>query len=84
MAELLCEKNRFEDAIPVLLDIIAIDRNWKEKSAYNKLIDVFATEWSSTITLKIRNEFDQYFMVDCPRSKPNDKKFAKSKQNLKN
>ena len=32
-----------------------------------------------TITLKIRNEFDQYFMVDCPRSKPNDKKFAESK-----
>ena len=44
-----------------------------------KLIKVFATEWSSTITLKIRNEFDQYFMVDCPRSKSTDKNFAKSK-----
>ena len=52
MAELLCEKNRFEDAIPVLLDIIAIDRNWKDKRAYNKLIDVFAKLGSTSEAVK--------------------------------
>ena len=33
LATLLFEKKRFEDSIPVLLDILAIDRNWKDKSA---------------------------------------------------
>ena len=28
LAELLCEKNRAEEAIPLLLDILMIDRNW--------------------------------------------------------
>ena len=41
LATLLFEKKRFEDSIPVLLDILAIDRNWKDKSAQNKLMEVF-------------------------------------------
>ena len=42
LAVLLIEKNRGEEAIPYLLDIIAIERNWNEKAAYNKLMEVFA------------------------------------------
>ena len=47
-----------------------------------KLIDVsgFETDWSKSVILKIRNEYDQYFVVNCPHSKPNDKKFAESKK----
>lgn len=41
LAELLVEKNRGEEAIPFLLDILSIDRNWQEKKAHNKLLDVF-------------------------------------------
>ena len=41
MAELLIEKNRAEESIPLLLDILKIDRNWEEKKAYEKLLDVF-------------------------------------------
>ena len=33
LATLLFDKNRFEDTIPVLLEILAIDRNWDNKSA---------------------------------------------------
>lgn len=41
LAELLCDKNRAEEAIPLLLDILMIDRNWQEKKAHNKLMEVF-------------------------------------------
>lgn len=41
LAELMIEKNRGEEAIPLLLDIIAIERNWEEKKAHNLLIEVF-------------------------------------------
>ena len=41
LAELLVAKNRGEESIPLLLDILAIDRNWQDKKAYNKLMDVF-------------------------------------------
>jgi len=41
LAELVIEKNRGEEAIPLLLDIIAIDRNWEEKKAQEKLMEVF-------------------------------------------
>ena len=41
MAELLIEKNRAEESIPLLLDILKIDRNWEEKKAYEKLLEVF-------------------------------------------
>ena len=41
LAELMIEKNRGEEAIPLLLDIIAIDRNWQDKKAHNTLIDLF-------------------------------------------
>lgn len=42
LAELLVSKNRHEDSIDVLLDIIVIDRNWNEKKAYTLLMDVFS------------------------------------------
>ena len=41
LAELMVEKNRAEEAIPLLLDILSIDRNWEEKKANTKLIEVF-------------------------------------------
>ena len=41
LSELLIEKNRGEEAIPVLLDIIAIDRNWQDKKANDRLMEVF-------------------------------------------
>ena len=41
LSELLIEKNRAEESIPLLLDILSIDRNWGEKKAHNKLMDVF-------------------------------------------
>mmetsp|Transcript_29214 Transcript_29214/g.36278 ORF Transcript_29214/g.36278 Transcript_29214/m.36278 type:complete len:187 (-) Transcript_29214:84-644(-) len=41
LAELLIEKNRSEEAIPLLLDILSIDRNWEDKKANEKLMDVF-------------------------------------------
>ena len=41
LAELLVEKNRAEEAIPLLLDILTIDRNWRDKKAHNMLMEVF-------------------------------------------
>lgn len=41
LAELLIQKNRGEEAITLLLDIMAIDRNWEDKKAQNTLMDVF-------------------------------------------
>lgn len=41
LAELMIEKNRTEEAIPLLLDILSINRNWEEKKANNKLLEVF-------------------------------------------
>lgn len=41
LAEHLCSKNRNSEAIPVLLDLITIDRNWEDKKGYNRLLEVF-------------------------------------------
>ena len=41
LAEHLISKNRGEEAIPLLLDILAIERNWEQKKAHNKLMEVF-------------------------------------------
>ena len=41
LAELLIEKNRAEEAITILLDMICIDRNWEDKKANNRLLEVF-------------------------------------------
>jgi thioredoxin-like negative regulator of GroEL len=41
LAELLIEKNRGEEAITPLLDILSIDRNWGDKKAHNTLMEVF-------------------------------------------
>ena len=40
LSELLIEKNRAEESIALLLDIMSIDRNWSEKKAHNKLMEV--------------------------------------------
>jgi thioredoxin-like negative regulator of GroEL len=37
----LMDKNRLEDCISVLLNVIACERNFKEKSAQNQLMEVF-------------------------------------------
>ena len=52
LAELLIEKNRSEESIPLLLDIVAIERNWQDKKAYDKLMDVFAKLGSSNEAVK--------------------------------
>ena len=52
LAELLIEKNRSEEAIPYLLDILMIERNWQEKKAYNKLMEVFAKLGSANEAVK--------------------------------
>jgi thioredoxin-like negative regulator of GroEL len=39
---MLVEKNRAEEAINLLLDIIAINRNWEEKKANTLLMEVFS------------------------------------------
>jgi len=41
LAKLLKEKNRPEEAIDELLQILAIDRNYKDKEAYNTLLETF-------------------------------------------
>ena len=52
LALLLISKNRNEEAIPYLLDIITIERNWSEKKAYNKLMEVFAKLGSTNDAVK--------------------------------
>ena len=52
LAELLIEKNRSEESILLLLDIVTIESNWQDKKAYNKLMDVFAKLGSSNEAVK--------------------------------
>ena len=42
LAKHLQSKNRKEDCIPVLLNIIAVDRNYDNSNAYQMLMDIFA------------------------------------------
>ena len=53
LAEHLCEKNRSVEAIPVLLDLIAIDRNWENKKGYNKLLEVFKEVGTASEEVKV-------------------------------
>jgi thioredoxin-like negative regulator of GroEL len=39
----LVDKNRLEECISVLLNILACDRNFKERSANKKLMEIFKT-----------------------------------------
>ncbi len=41
LAKLQNEAHRYPDAIETLLQIIAIDRNWNNKAAYQLLLEVF-------------------------------------------
>ena len=52
LAELMIEKNRAEEAIPLLLDILKIDRNWEEKKAMEKLMEVFKKLGSTNDAVK--------------------------------
>ena len=42
LAQPVFDKNRHEDCIPILLDMIVIDRNWNEKAHIKLLNQVFA------------------------------------------
>ena len=37
----LIGKNRLEESVNILLDMVAIDRNWKDRAAQKLLTDVF-------------------------------------------
>lgn len=41
LAKIQWEKKKAEEAIESCLQIIAIERNWNDKAAYNLLIDIF-------------------------------------------
>ena len=45
-------KNRMEEAIELLLEIIAIDRNWNQRAAQTKLTDVFKQLGATTEIVK--------------------------------
>ena len=56
LATILIEKNRHEEAIPVLLDILTINRNWKkegDKKPQEKLIEAFAKLGQTNETVKL-------------------------------
>ena len=41
LANHLIAKNRLEESVDLLLDIVAIDRNWNSRAAQTKVTDVF-------------------------------------------
>ena len=41
LADFLLQKNKAEESIPHLQDILAIDWSWQQKKAYNKITEVF-------------------------------------------
>ena len=45
-------KNRMEEAIDLLLEIIAIDRNWNERAAQTKVTDIFKQLGATTEIVK--------------------------------
>lgn len=56
----LKEKNRMEESIEILLDCIAIDRNWNNRAAQNLLTDVFKKLGSgSEIVIKGRKKLSK-------------------------
>ena len=48
----LIGKGRLEDSIPVLLNILAVDRNYGQKKAHTQLMDVFAKLGSTSEAVK--------------------------------
>ena len=48
LAQHLIDKNRLEESTEILLDMVAIDRNWKERAAQKLLTDVFKKLGSSS------------------------------------
>lgn len=47
LAEHLVAKNRQEEAVSILLDVVAIDRNWNERKAQKLVTDIFKQLGSS-------------------------------------
>ena len=55
LANILIQKNRLEEAIQVILDMLTIERNWTkegEKKPQERLIEVFAKLGQTTETVK--------------------------------
>lgn len=52
LASHLIDKNRPDEAIKLLLDVIAIDRNWNERKAQTMLTDLFKKLGSSNEMVK--------------------------------
>ena len=48
----LVQKGRLDDSIPVLLNILAVDRNFGDKKAYIQLMDVFSKLGSTNENVK--------------------------------
>jgi len=52
LANHLIDKNRLEESIDILLDIVAIDRNWNSRAAQTKVTDVFKKLGSTNEVVK--------------------------------
>lgn len=52
LVEHLIEKTRQEDAIPVILNILAVDRNHGDKKAYTTLMEIFSKLGSNNDQVK--------------------------------
>ena len=60
LAEHLIAKNRAEEAVDLLLDIVAIDRNWEERKAQKLVTDVFKKLGSANeVTVKGRKKLSK-------------------------
>jgi putative thioredoxin len=60
LAEHLISKNRSEEAVDILLDIIAIDRNWQERKAQKLVTDLFKKLGSANeVTIKGRKKLSK-------------------------
>ena len=60
LAEHLIAKNRSEEAVDILLDIVAIDRNWQDRKAQKLVTDVFKKLGSANeVTIKGRKKLSK-------------------------
>jgi len=55
LADHLSQKNRKEESVEILLDMVAIDRNWENRKAQKLLTDIFKQLGASNeVTVKGR------------------------------
>lgn len=60
LAKHLNDKNRHEEAIDLLLDIIAIDRNWNQRIAQKFINDIFKKLGAANeVTIKKRKQLSK-------------------------